>query len=142
MLLGVKIIAFLITLTGENQKHHIVEQISKLNWQTCVRWIDLDENNIDLTNYTNFVKIRTDNVCYQTVKKTNRGYVSYVSLSDGCFTHKSAVLHEMLHVMGFDHEHQRSNRDCYIDVHKDAGKSERGKVTRYQVHITVSEVCF
>ena len=39
-----------------------------------------------------------------------------VSLGDGCHG-RGRSLHEFMHALGFLHEHQRADRDKYIDVH-------------------------
>uniref|UniRef100_A0A0P4WNR1 Metalloendopeptidase n=1 Tax=Scylla olivacea TaxID=85551 RepID=A0A0P4WNR1_SCYOL len=48
------------------------------------------------------------------------GYVSVVHLhAPDCITRIGHVLHEILHVLGFYHEHQRQDRDSHIEVHYD-----------------------
>lgn len=38
-----------------------------------------------------------------------------IRLSKGCF-HMPLILHELLHAIGFFHTHNRSDRDCFIQV--------------------------
>ena len=41
-----------------------------------------------------------------------------VSLSRGCWD-KGTILHELMHVLGFDHSHTRPDRDSFLTVHWD-----------------------
>jgi ssRNA-specific RNase YbeY (16S rRNA maturation enzyme) len=44
-----------------------------------------------------------------------------VSLDDKCILSESPgiVMHELLHVLGFYHEHQRQDRDKYVSINLD-----------------------
>ena len=44
-----------------------------------------------------------------------KGDVHVVSLNGGCVS-KVIVIHELMHVIGFEHEHQRNDRDKHITV--------------------------
>lgn len=39
-----------------------------------------------------------------------------LSLARGCINHRTAV-HEMIHALGFAHEHVRSDRDNYVHIY-------------------------
>ncbi|VDN28479.1 unnamed protein product [Gongylonema pulchrum] len=38
-----------------------------------------------------------------------------VSLADECLSY-GTVIHELMHVVGFIHEHQRNDRDFFVDI--------------------------
>ena len=38
-----------------------------------------------------------------------------MSLDNGCMEY-STIIHEIMHVVGFYHEHERWDRDQYIDI--------------------------
>lgn len=42
-----------------------------------------------------------------------------VELGPGCYNWPSLVFHELMHVLGFQHMHERSDRDKYIDINFD-----------------------
>lgn len=47
-----------------------------------------------------------------------KGGRQHIMLGSGCFAKGiGTVLHELLHALGLDHEHQRPDRDAFIDVH-------------------------
>lgn len=47
-----------------------------------------------------------------------RGGMQIISLGEGCL-HKSVVIHEIGHVIGFWHEQNRPDRDRYVDIFTD-----------------------
>lgn len=53
--------------------------------------------------------------CYSAIGRKGRRQV--VSLNFDCLAKgKGTVLHELLHVLGFWHEHSRADRDNYIRI--------------------------
>nr|CAD2182211.1 unnamed protein product [Meloidogyne enterolobii] len=51
--------------------------------------------------------------CFSEVGKTSG--VQVLSLDNGCMDY-STIIHEIMHVVGFYHEHERWDRDQYIDI--------------------------
>ena len=45
-----------------------------------------------------------------------QGYDQQMCIADWCANEKGSVMHEFIHALGFQHEHQRPDRDSYIYV--------------------------
>ena len=66
--------------------------------------------------------------CYSSVGK--QGYRQDISIGNGC-ERLGTVIHEMMHTIGFVHEHSRPDRDDYVWVLEDNIKA--GKETSHQL---------
>ncbi|KAI1306284.1 High choriolytic enzyme 2 [Halotydeus destructor] len=44
------------------------------------------------------------------------GGKQFVNLGPGCFEYPTVVYHELMHAIGFEHLHQRNDRDRYMDI--------------------------
>lgn len=85
----------------------ILKGIESFSVSTCIRFIPR-------TNQDEYIYIQSLDGCYSFVGRL--GSVQVVSLSrQGCVK-VGTVQHELLHVLGFDHEHCRSDRDHHIQV--------------------------
>src|SRR5437870_2497467 len=69
------------------------------NRNTCIRWVPKTAEDV------NYVWIRKGNACSSYVGNIKNGKQA-LTLHDGCFPGR-AHYHEMMHAIGFAHEHQR-----------------------------------
>ncbi|XP_023856894.1 hatching enzyme 1.2-like [Salvelinus sp. IW2-2015] len=74
---------------------------------TCVRFFPR-------TNQRDFVDIQSKSGCYSYVGRQGNSQV--VSLSRNGCVYLSVVQHELLHALGFNHEHSRSDRDSHVKI--------------------------
>uniref|UniRef100_A0A673WXF8 Metalloendopeptidase n=1 Tax=Salmo trutta TaxID=8032 RepID=A0A673WXF8_SALTR len=74
---------------------------------TCVRFFPR-------TNQRDFVDIQSLSGCYSYVGRQQNGQV--LSLNRNGCVHLSVVQHELLHALGFNHEHSRSDRDSHVQI--------------------------
>ncbi|XP_065072088.1 uncharacterized protein LOC135696579 [Rhopilema esculentum] len=115
-------------LRREENAEKIVKE-AMLEWEakTCIRFVNR-------TNEEDFVKFEKLEGCNADVGR-KKGMQS-ISLGDGCL-HKSVVVHEIGHVIGFWHEQNRPDRDQYVTVYKDnilEGYSEAfAKFSKYRI---------
>lgn len=76
---------------------------------TCVRFIHHSQE----TNYLDIVKHETD--CKSYVGRQNNG-PQRLWLTTECVRSRNAILHELMHAIGFDHEQSRHDREKYIEI--------------------------
>ncbi|KFM77150.1 Astacin-like metalloprotease toxin, partial [Stegodyphus mimosarum] len=76
--------------------------------KTCIKFVHKDYY------HRNYVKIFKGNGCWSQWGFYNQGE-QRISLGDGCSPF-GTVVHELLHTIGFEHEHNRSDRDDYLTI--------------------------
>ena len=76
-------------------------------------------------------KQKTNNRCWSSVGR-NGGVAAYagpqkLSLEDGCVAsdRPGVAMHELMHAIGFWHEHTRPDRDTYVSVNLDNVKESK-----------------
>ncbi|APJ03722.1 M12 family metallopeptidase [Silvanigrella aquatica] len=73
--------------------------------------------------YTNYISIQKLSSCSSEIGSVARGQV--LSLGNGCIDN-GTITHELMHALGFQHEHSRYDRDQYVDVYvENASYDER-----------------
>ncbi|XP_037513631.1 astacin-like metalloprotease toxin 5 [Rhipicephalus sanguineus] len=85
----------------------IMSVIDSIEERTCIRFVPR-------STQTDYVHLKHHEGCYSAIGR-NVG-VQTLSLGDGCFFF-GTVTHEMMHAIGFYHEHSRPDRDDYIDIY-------------------------
>ncbi|XP_068932066.1 astacin-like metalloendopeptidase [Petaurus breviceps papuanus] len=86
----------------------ILEAFADFEHFTCVRFVPR-------TNQKDFVSIIPMSGCFSSVGHS--GGMQVASLAPFCLQKgKGIVLHELMHVVGFWHEHSRADRDHYIYI--------------------------
>lgn len=101
--------------TPENRRG-IEEGLKIIENLTCVRFVPAEEEDLAHVLITPGVGGCNAVPGYNAAP----GYVSVVHLHPpDCISRIGHVLHEIMHVLGFYHEHQRLDRDAHIEVHYD-----------------------
>jgi len=69
------------------------------------------------TTEVDYVHIMSGKGCYSEIgRKTGQ---QFLSLERGVCTSVETTIHELLHALGFAHEHNRPDRDKYIRINED-----------------------
>ncbi|XP_056463062.1 uncharacterized protein LOC130402992 [Gadus chalcogrammus] len=90
------------------EKAIIIRGLESFSAVSCIRFRPTIQNDVEWLN------IESESGCYSWVGR--QGGKQVVSLArQGCLYH-GTVQHELLHVLGFNHEQTRSDRDKYIRV--------------------------
>ncbi|KAH6942999.1 hypothetical protein HPB50_013583 [Hyalomma asiaticum] len=87
----------------------IREAMDSIEEKTCLRFVPRKDQK-------DYVKLRSLRGCYSYLGRN--GGEQALSLGDGCL-YKGTIVHELLHAVGFYHEHTRPDRDEYVDVFLD-----------------------
>uniref|UniRef100_A0A915AHS4 Metalloendopeptidase n=1 Tax=Parascaris univalens TaxID=6257 RepID=A0A915AHS4_PARUN len=92
---------------GTRQRAVIARAISAYNAFTCIRFVPKEPQDRD------YIVISKLDGCYADFARV--GGRQQVSLADECVRYPT-VIHELMHVIGFIHEHQREDRDSYVFI--------------------------
>lgn len=85
--------------------HHLKER-------TCIKFVHIPKNN---TRHKSYVRFFSGNGCYSRVGRDPTDVEQTISIGDGC-ERIGTVVHEIMHALGFFHEHTRPDRDKYIKI--------------------------
>lgn len=106
---------------GFDSRDHITHTLNRMqeslsvNGKRCVEFVPREKNEKDYILFYDGGDC-SSSIGYQTGK--NR-----ISLARGCRA-PGTVMHEMLHRLGFDHEHSRYDRDQYIKINEANAKNK------------------
>ena len=95
-----------------DQLNLIHEAIKEYEKYTCIQL----RPRTDEEDYVKFVSYNTG--CWSYVGKIG-GEQSINLQIPGCVTKKGTVIHEIMHAIGFWHEHTRDDRDDYVTINWD-----------------------
>nr|BAE97358.1 hatching enzyme [Plecoglossus altivelis altivelis] len=85
----------------------IQDAMNAFHTQTCIRFVPY-------AGQTNYLIIQSNGGCWSDIGM-QRG-AQYVSIDiSGCIS-EGVIQHELLHALGFYHEHTRSDRDKYVTI--------------------------
>ncbi|XP_027134478.1 high choriolytic enzyme 1-like isoform X1 [Larimichthys crocea] len=91
----------------DSEKALIVKAMESFQKKTCIRFVPYH-------GQSDYLSIESHLGCWSTIGKD--GGQQVVSLSVyGCLDH-GVIQHELLHALGFHHEHTRSDRDQYVRI--------------------------
>lgn len=93
------------------------EAMNEIEAKSCLRFVMR-------TTQRNYITIFRGSGCYSAIG--HQTGAQPVSLGHGCI-YKGTMVHELLHAVGFYHEHSRSDRDNYIQVFTANAKPESVK---------------
>lgn len=103
------VIPFVIDLPLRRIEELIFRAMREIESKSCVKFKKRE-------NEDDFILLRPANGCFSAVGK--RGGRQVVSLGHGC-ENFGIILHELMHVVGFYHLHQRHDRDKFLNIHWD-----------------------
>uniref|UniRef100_A0A667WIS7 Metalloendopeptidase n=1 Tax=Myripristis murdjan TaxID=586833 RepID=A0A667WIS7_9TELE len=90
------------------EKAQIERAMRSFHTRTCVRFVPR-------SGQSDYLSIESKLGCYSTLGRAGGRQELSLSVS-GC-VHHGIVQHELLHALGFHHEHTRSDRDRYVTIH-------------------------
>ncbi|KAI8485973.1 hypothetical protein Bbelb_362940 [Branchiostoma belcheri] len=96
----------IVTAPAASELGWIQRSLRHFNRQTCLQFKPRDNE----ASYVSIVKLEG---CWS--KPGRMGGMQELSLGDGCMW-KGTVRHELMHTVGFWHEHQRPDRDDYVTI--------------------------
>uniref|UniRef100_A0A914V418 Metalloendopeptidase n=1 Tax=Plectus sambesii TaxID=2011161 RepID=A0A914V418_9BILA len=85
----------------------LARAINQYHAKTCIRFLPKTEADRD------YLFIGKVDGCFSDVGRT--GGLQILSLDDGCMEYPT-IIHEMMHVVGFYHEHERWDREDHIKI--------------------------
>lgn len=93
------------------------------------------------TNQANYVHLQNGNGCNSYVGMIGGKQITNLQLN-GC-NYVGTIIHELTHSIGFEHEHQRPDRDNYLTIHMENVQSgDESQFTKFATNQVVEETAF
>jgi hypothetical protein len=95
---------------NDTEREQIASAILFFERNTCIRWVrklDNESNSVFIT--------RSKNGCFSGVGFSGVTNENLLNLGIGCFSLQT-IMHEMMHRIGFIHEHSRPDRNKYVEI--------------------------
>ncbi|CAF1538383.1 unnamed protein product [Rotaria magnacalcarata] len=106
-------VPYVISPLYNNQERAIIaESIREWESNTCIRFVPATSNDRDYIELT--PNDGTDNFCYSYVGR--QGGRQFVKMYAPICMSVGQYVHELGHAIGFGHEHQRPDRDYYVEI--------------------------
>ena len=110
-----KIVPYNIHSTfDKKQRAIILAATTEVEDNTCISFVPRQLQK----DYILFKKLDHGSICSSIVGRQESGGRQHVNLTDEC-VERNTVLHELMHVLGFQHEHTRHDRDKHIQINLD-----------------------
>ncbi|CAF2888634.1 unnamed protein product [Rotaria sp. Silwood2] len=100
------------SLYNDNERAIIAESIREWESKTCIRFVSASSQDRDYLELT--PNDGTNNYCYSYVGR--QGGRQFVKMYAPTCMSVGQYAHELGHAIGFGHEHQRPDRDNYIEI--------------------------
>jgi len=107
------VIPFTIDSSLESRKCEIYEAMAQIMFNTCIEFREIDPNEWLPVRLN--ISSGSGDKCSATVG-WNPSWPRRLNLGDGCF-HIGIIVHELMHVIGFNHMQKRHDRNEYVTVH-------------------------
>jgi hypothetical protein len=99
------------------ERAYIARGICEIETKSCVQFVPL----MDGTENYVYIERSDEDVCQSRVGMKSLGRAQRLILSafgsTTCFNSVKVVIHELMHTLGFFHEHSRKDRDQYVEIH-------------------------
>ncbi|XP_074541078.1 low choriolytic enzyme-like [Halichoeres trimaculatus] len=92
----------------DNEKNKILNAMKDVESKTCIRYIPRATQRV-------YLSIEPRYGCFSMLGRI--GDKQVLSLQRFGCVHHGIIQHELLHALGFHHEHNRSDRDQYVKIH-------------------------
>ncbi|XP_034053432.1 low choriolytic enzyme-like [Gymnodraco acuticeps] len=98
---------YISTSYTSRERNIIIRALLTFHASTCIRFVWR-------TSHRNYLYFYSGSGCWSYLGRQSRGQL--VSLKKNGCLYTDTVQHEVLHALGFHHEHVRSDRDSYISI--------------------------